>query len=118
MATMIQVGGADLKTPQKLSVGVYDVAAKADRNAQGEILIDRVATKRKLEMEWGPLSNTDIAAILGAVTAVFFSVTYPDPLTGAAKTITCYVGDRTAPMLKNTSGTPYWEGLKMNFIEK
>ena len=115
---MISVNGSPIATPQKCSVGIYDVSKTADRNAQGDILIDRVAVKRKLEMEWGALSNSAISAILSAVTDVFFTVTYPDPLTGASKTITCYVGDRTAPMLKYTSGTPYWEGLRMNFIEK
>jgi hypothetical protein len=115
---MISVNGTPIATPQRCSVGVYDVSKTADRNAQGDILIDRVAVKRKLEMEWGALSNSAISAILSAVTDVFFTVAYPDPQTGASKTITCYVGDRTAPMLKYTSGTPYWEGLKMNFIER
>jgi len=45
-------------------------------------------------------------------------VTYPDPQTGANKTISCYVGDRTAPMLMYQNNTPMWEGLKMNFIQK
>ena len=115
---MISINSVAITTPQKCSVGIYDVSKTADRNAQGDILIDRVAVKRKLEMEWGALSNSAISAILSAVTDVFFTVAYPDPLTGASKTITCYVGDRTAPMLRYTSGTPYWEGLKMNFIEK
>ena len=115
---MISVNGTTITTPAKMSVGIYDVSKSADRNAQGDILIDRVAVKRKLEMEWGPLSNSAISTLLGLVTDVFFTVIYPDPLTGAAKTITCYVGDRTAPALKYTSGTPYWEGLKMNFIER
>ena len=115
---MISVNGSPIATPQRCSVGVYDVSKTADRNAQGDILIDRVAVKRKLEMEWGALSNSAISAILSAVTSVFFTVTYPDPMTGASKTITCYVGDRTAPALKYSAGTPYWEGLRMNFIEK
>lgn len=115
---MITVNGTTIKTPQKLSVGIYDVSSNADRNAQGKIVIDRVAVKRKLEMEWGALTNAQISAILTAVTSVFFSVTYPDPQTGANLTITCYVGDRTAPMLMYQNNTPMWEGLKMNFIEQ
>jgi len=115
---MITVNGTTIKTPQKFAPGIYDVSKNADRNAAGDILIDRVATKRKLEMEWGALTNTEMSTLLSLVTDVFFTVVYPDPLTGAAKTITCYVGDRTAPMYKDTSGTPLWEGLKMNFIEK
>lgn len=115
---MIKVNGTTIKTPQKLSVGIYDVSKNADRNAQGTILIDRVAVKRKLEMEWGALTNAQISALLSAVTAVFFSVTYPDPQTGGDITITCYVGDRTAPVHRMIDGVPMWEGLKMNFIER
>lgn len=115
---MIIVNGVTIKTPQRLSVGIYDVSSNADRNAQGTIVIDRVAVKRKLEMEWGALSNAEISAILSAVTAVFFSVTYPDPQTGGNKTITCYVGDRSAPMARYKAGGIVWEGLKMNFIER
>jgi hypothetical protein len=100
-----------------MSVGIYDVSKSADRNAQGDILIDRVAVKRKLEMEWSALTNAEMSSLLSAVTDVFFSVTFPDPQTGGNKTITCYVGDRTAPVYKY-NGTPLWEGLRMNFIEK
>jgi hypothetical protein len=39
-------------------------------------------------------------------------------MTGAAKTITCYTGDRTAPVYRSISGVPLWEGLRMNFIEQ
>mgnify|MGYP000863299845 FL=1 len=115
---MIKVNGTTIATPQKLSVGIYDVSKNADRNAKGTILIDRVAVKRKLEMEWGALTNAQISTLLSAVTSVFFNVTYPDPQTGADRTISCYVGDRTAPMLMYQNNIPMWEGLKMNFIQK
>ncbi len=114
---MISVNGTPIATPSRMSVGIYDVSKSADRNAQGDILIDRVAVKRKLEMEWSALTNAEISSLLSAVTNVFFSVTFPDPQTGGNKTIICYVGDRTAPVYKY-NGTPLWEGLKMNFIEK
>lgn len=115
---MLKVNGTTIKTPQKMSIGIYDVSKNADRNAEGTIMIDRVAVKRKVECEWGALTNAEMSALLSACTAVFFSVTYPDPMTGAAKTITCYVGDRTAPVYREISGVPLWEGLKMNFIEQ
>lgn len=117
MANILYVKDAYVKTPQKLMVGIYDVSSAADRNAAGDILIDRVATKRKIECEWGALTNTEISTLLGKVTDVFFTVKYPDPVTGTEKSITCYVGDRTAPIYRD-SGTPVWEGLRMNLIEQ
>lgn len=115
---MISVNGATIKTPSRCQVGIFDVSSSADRNAQGEILIDRVGTKRKLEMEWPALTNSEMSALLSAVTDVFFTCAYPDPQTGANRTMTCYVGDRTAPVYRLNGGVPMWEGLKMNFIEK
>ena len=58
---MIKVNGTLIKTPpSKVSIGIYDVSKTADRNAEGTILIDRVAVKRKVEMEWGALTNSQI----------------------------------------------------------
>ena len=115
---MISVNGTPIVTPKKFVPGIYDVSKNADRNAAGTMLIDRVAVKRKLEMEWGPLTNSEMSTLLTSVSDVFFTVTYPDPKTGSSNTITCYVGDRTAAMYKYTGTTPMWEGLKMNFIEQ
>ena len=95
---MIWVNGARIHTPSKFSVNVYDVSSEASRNAMGEIMIDRVGVKRKLEMEWPALSNDAVAMLLSVVTDIFFTVTYPDPITGTDRTITCYCGDRTAPL--------------------
>lgn len=115
---MIFVNDVKIKTPKRMVVGIYDVSKNADRNAAGEIIIDRVATKRKLEMEWGLLHNDEIKTLLSAVTDVFFKVKYNDPQTGAQKEIQCYAGDRSAPVQRFVMGIPVWEGLKMNFIEK
>ncbi len=115
---MIKVNGATIKTPSKCQVGIFDVSSTADRNAQGEILIDRVGTKRKLEMEWPAMTNAEMSALLSAVTSVFFTCTYPDPQTGTNQTKTFYVGDRTSPIMRMIGSAPIWEGLKMNFIEK
>ena len=114
---MLKVNGTTIKTPKRMAIGIYDVSKNADRNAEGTIMIDRVAVKRKVECEWGALTNAEMSALLSACTAVFFSVTFPDPQTGGNKTMICYVGDRTAPVYKY-NGTPLWEGLRMNFIEK
>lgn len=115
---MLKVNSTTIRTPKKMSVGIYDVSKTADRNAEGTILIDRAAVKRKIECEWGLLTNAQMSTLLSAVTSVFFTVTYPDPQTGGSKTITCYVGDRTAPVHRVVGGVPVWDGLKMNFIEQ
>ena len=60
-----------------------------------------------------------MAALLSAVSDPFFKLTYPDALTGNNRTITCYVGDRSAPILRpEADGTWLWGEMSMNFIER
>lgn len=115
---MIKINGVVIKTPQTCRIGIDDIGSSEERNARGSSLVDRVATKRRLELSWGALSNADCSTILTAVKSVFFTVEYPDPETGAEKLIVCRVSDKTAPMLKYTGTTPYWEGLEMTLWER
>lgn len=115
---MININGSEIKTPKSFQVTVSDIDGESNRNAQGELLRDRVAVKRKLECEWPPLNAADCSTLLKAVQDVFFDVTYPDPLEGKNITKTFYVGDRTAPVLLIKDGQVYWQSLKMNFIEQ
>lgn len=115
---MIKIKGTPITTPKKCSVGVYDVSSAAARNAAGDTVIDRVAVKRKIDMEWGPLTNAQISTLLSAVADQYFDVEYPDPVTGAARTIVCYVSERNAPVYKYSGTTPTWESLKLTLIER
>lgn len=114
---MIKINSEVIKTPQRCTIGVQNISY-SDRNAYGDMLIDRVAVKRKIEMDWGALSNSDCSTILTAVADVFFRVDYPDPESGAEDVIVCYADKKTAPMLKYTGTTPYWEGLSLTLIER
>lgn len=115
---MLKVKGVAIATPKTFSASLNDIDGESNRNANGELLRDRITTKRKLEMEWGPLSEVECSAILKAVKDVFFEVEFPDPQEGKLITKTMYVGDRSIPMYSFINGNPKWSGLKMNFIEK
>lgn len=115
---MIQINGVDIATPKTFQFSLNDIDGETNRNAKGEMIRDRITVKRKLELEWGPLTMSECSAILKAVSSTFFSVTYPDALEGKNITKTMYVGDRTAPMYTFKDGKAYWTSLKMNFIEK
>ena len=116
---MISINGVVIATPKSYETTVTDLDGETNRNANGELIRDRIAVKRKLNLEWGPLSQSEIAPILNAVSGVFFTVTFPDPELGMI-TKTMYVGDRTAPayMYDEEAKEVKWQGLKMNFIEK
>ena len=85
---------------------------------------DRVAggskAKRKVSCTWKGLTQSEISILLSAMSAVSFSVRYPDPYTGAFRTATMYVGDRSAPIFRNgadSNGEIVWESMSANFVE-
>jgi hypothetical protein len=114
---LIKINGVDIATPKTYEATVTDLDGETNRNANGEMIRDRIAVKRKLNLEWGPLTQAEIQTLLSAVSSVFFTVTFPDPMSGMV-TKTMYVGDRTAPAYSFIDGEVKWQGLKMNFIEK
>ena len=116
---MISINGVQIATPKTYEATVSDLDGETNRNANGELIRDRIAVKRKLNLEWGPLTQSEIQTLLNAVSSVFFTVTFPDPQLGII-TKTMYVGDRTAPayFYDEKAKEVKWQGLKMNFIEK
>lgn len=76
---MIVVNGNKIAVPKSYKVTVSDIDGESNRNANGELVRDRIAVKRKLEMEWGPLEDSEISVLLKAVKDTFFEVTFPDP---------------------------------------
>ena len=116
---MISINGVAIATPKTFEATVTDLDGESNRNANGELIRDRIAVKRKLNLEWGPLTQAETQTLLSAVSSVFFTVTFPDPQSGMI-TKTMYVGDRTAPayFYDEKDKEVKWQGLKMNFIEK
>lgn len=105
-----------IKEPSSVTFTVSDIDGESYRNAQGNVVRDRLTTKRKLECEWKGLTTDEISTLLSAVTDTFFTVTYLDAQEGTSVTKTFYVGDRTAPVYNYS--LDIWESLKMNFIER
>lgn len=107
---MIKINGVAIATPKIYEATVSDLDGESNRNAAGQLIRDRIAVKRKLNLEWGPLSQSEIAPILNAVSGVFFTVTFPDPQLGII-TKTMYVGDRTAPAYQYIDEEVKWLSL-------
>ncbi|MDU3412631.1 DUF6711 family protein [Clostridium sp.] len=114
---MIKINGVAIATPKVFEATVSDIDGETNRNANGELIRDRVAVKRKINLEWGTLEQSEMSKILNAVSNVFFTVEFPDPQLGLI-TKTMYVGDRTSPAYSYIDNKIKWQGLKMNFIEK
>ena len=115
---MLVINGVEIATPKTFQVDINDIDGETNRNAKGEMLRDRIATKRKLNCEWPPLNEYVCSELLKSVKDIFFQVTYPHPMEGRMLGKTFYVGDRNVPALAIVNGEVIWKGVKMNFIEK
>jgi hypothetical protein len=117
---LLTINTTDLPVPTVLQPGIQDLDSEdgTGRNQSGTMFRDRVAVKRSVHCEWGPLTKDEVSTLLSAMSGVSFSLTYPDPQEGALKTITAYVGDRSTPMLLPIGENDWmWGGLSADFVE-
>lgn len=114
---MLSLAGTSVRTPSLLRV-VFSNIAKIEHNAAGMTVMDRLARKRRLEIQWAYLTNAQMSTIAGKVTAPFFSVSYYDPESGA-KTITCRVENFETGMQRYAgSAAVGWQDVKLELIEQ
>lgn len=114
---MLTINGVTVTLPKTMSVDIEDLDSEnTTRNTSGDLMRDRIAVKRKINLDWPPLKQAEISAILNAVAGVSFTVSYLDPMVGA-RTGTFYAGSKSAPLLRLKDGQPLWENLKFNLIE-
>lgn len=113
---LISIGGIPLPTPTELSVSVYDLS-KAERNANGNMIIERINTKKKLSLTYAYLSAGQLSVILTLISPTTYDVTYTDPVTNVIKTAKFYCGDRTAGMIDYQNGVPRYKDFSVDLIE-
>ncbi|MGO2207452.1 MAG: DUF6711 family protein [Staphylococcus xylosus] len=121
MSGTLIINGVEVKPPQSFSVGLQTIDSDTSgRNAKGTMKRDVITQKVKLELKWGPLSDSEISIILKLVKRDFFTVNYPDPEEGKQMTKSFYVGDRTTPSYSwnDKFKASKWENLSMNFVEE
>ena len=114
----MKINGTKIPTPSTMQVDVIDVDSDSYRNANGNLVRDRVAVKRKISCSWNWLSIADCSTLLTAVQDEFFDIEYLDPVTGSNVTKTFYVGDRTSPIYSLVDGKKGWKGVSMAFTQK
>lgn len=115
--SLIAINGVDIPTPSSYSIGIQDLS-NAERNANGTMIIERIATKRKIELAWAFLTREQISIILNAVSPVFFTVEYMDPLNGDIKSGTFYCGDRSIGLIDFKNSIPRYKDIKFNLVER
>ncbi len=109
----------NLPEPETLSVTVNDLDSdKSGRNQKGQMFRDRIAVKRKISCAFLPLSSSDMKKVLQAVSDQFFTIEYPDPMTGSNRSMTAYVGDRAVPIYIIKDGKPMWDSVTLSIVER
>lgn len=114
---LIKINGVEIPTPSDYQPGIMDIS-KAERNANGTMIIERITTKRKLELGWKKLSKEQLSTILNLISPVFFTVEYVDPQDNGFRTGTFYSGDRNCPALSYIKGNIEYNNIKINLIER
>ena len=116
--SIIQFKGENIPSPLPPQIGIKDLDQDSDTNAQGECERNRIAVKRTLSLEWGPLPWAEVSKILNLVKDAYVEANYPDPQDFKFVTRTFYVGDRPVLAAFEDSGTIMWTGLKFEMVEK
>lgn len=121
MSGTFKINGVAVKTPKKVGISYNKIAADSSgRDAAGFMHIDYIATKTKLEVEWGPMSDFEVSRILSLIKQTFFTIEYPDAEQGRQVTKTFYSGDPNLDSYSwnNKFEQIKWAGLSTNFIER
>jgi hypothetical protein len=114
---MLKIAGVTVKTPSELKVGLFDIT-KSNRAASGKMMMELITTKRRVDVVWKMLTDSELQTIIDTITAnkPFFTLTYPDA--GGSATMTCYAGDIVTSLWHTIDGVRYWQEVSIPFIEQ
>jgi hypothetical protein len=114
---MLKIAGVSVKAPTDLKIGRFDLT-KSSRTASGKMVMELIATKKRVDITWKMLPDDELQKIIDTITAnkPFFSLEYPDA--GGTQTMTCYAGDIITSLWHTKNGVRYWEEVSIPFIEQ
>jgi hypothetical protein len=113
----MRINGTEIKTPT-LKVSTF-VISNSERTADGTMVMDIIAEKRRLDLTWTIIRDTELEQVMALLSGqVFHTVTYPDPARGEETTITVYRGDAGQDVGQRVAGTRYWQNVTLAFIER
>ncbi len=114
---LLTIGGVAMPTPTEMEVGVMDLS-KAERNAKGYLILERIATKVKVVVTYSFITAEDLETVLNAIKNTSYSVTFLDPRSNSFKTFTMYSGDRNCAMVDYINGVARYKDFTFDLIER
>ena len=116
---MLTINGSTVKSPSSMEIQLFEVGDATRRNAAGEQIIDRIATKRRISLSWAVMTPEQLSSLFSAMgDPPFFTVSYFDPVTGLARMTTCSCDERSTGILRITDGIPVWRDVTMTWTER
>ncbi|MBE3590013.1 MAG: hypothetical protein IMW98_04200 [Firmicutes bacterium] len=114
---LITIAGTPIVDPSEIKLGYFDLT-KSSRTASGRMVMEIVATKRRLDLTWQKIADADLQAILDVIAAhkPFFVVTFPVP--GGTASMTAYVGDINTGLWYTVGGVRWWQDVSFALIEQ
>jgi hypothetical protein len=113
---LIEINGVALPTPTGFSVGTMDIS-KAERNANGNLIIERINTKKKLSITYAYLNASDLSSVLTKVSPTTFTVKYLDPVSNSFQTAKFYSGDRNVGMIDFFNNVPRYKDVTFELVQ-
>lgn len=109
----LTINGVAVKPPKSFQVGIQDIDGETGRNANGDMVRDRITTKRKLNCEWGMMTQGEISQLLHAVSSEFLRYLIQTPWMAKSQRLSMSViGQLLAiPLLRSLN-----LGLALNLI--
>ena len=114
------VNGNTIPVPKSIKVVRYDLDYDSYRNANGDLLRNKVNTKMKFFLEFAPMQKSELQSLLSTLDSDKFLVEYEDIITGVVKSGYFYHGDlEVSPYwIKNLANTNVIEDtFSINLIE-
>jgi len=120
MAIYFKINSKTLtKNPTSISNSVTNIQ-KAERTMNGEMVIDVIATKDVITVNWDYLDNNDMKKLQDEIKASgFCTIDYYDPSEEGLKNITAQpTGLKYAPYYDYSTDTIIWKDISVSFTEK
>lgn len=115
---MITLNQLTLPAPSSLSVRVRPQGGIAQYNTLGQLVQDGFFDKRIVTVAWARMPGETLEALSALLAdGGFFTLTYPDPLSGS-RAMSCRVTDRSASVYRYQNGAPLWADVSLTLEEQ
>lgn len=117
MANIKKINNTIIATPDDFTISHFNIT-KANRTADGTMVMDLVARKLKFSIKYDYIQEEDLELILSLISSddLFFTLTYIKNNIEYTKTV--YVGEIKYLEGITQTGQEVWKNLEFNLIEQ